>query len=121
VADNISYQTITVDTANGKLSYKLTGKTPGLVLGLSKLNYELSDLFRDDRNPDTLDLMKFQMFGWTVVAVGIYIYLFLADFRPDLASLPVVPASIVALTGLSQGGYLSGKAVSNMGANGTTK
>jgi hypothetical protein len=59
--------------------------------------------------------MKFQMFGWTIIAIVIYVYLFLADLRPSLESLPVVPASIVILTGLSQSGYLTGKAVSSMG------
>jgi hypothetical protein len=117
VHDGVPYRTLTVDTGNGKLCYALEGKTPGLILGLPKVYYEFSDLFRDDKNPSSLDLMKFQMFGWTVVAIVIYVYLFLADLRPDLASLPLVPASIVALTGLSQGGYLTGKAVSNVGPN----
>jgi hypothetical protein len=116
VPDNTNYKTLIVDTANGKLSYELSGTTPGLILGLPIVHYEFSDLFRDDKNPSGLDLMKFQMFGWTVVAIVIYVYLFLVvDFRTDLESLPVVPASIVILTGLSQSGYLTGKAVSNVG------
>jgi Ca2+/Na+ antiporter len=114
VKDGVSYKTLTVDTANGKLSYDLTGQMPGLTLGLPKIDYEFSDFFRDDKDPSVFSLMKFQMFGWTFIAIVIYVYLFLADLRPDLESLPVVPASIVILTGLSQGGYLSGKAVSGM-------
>jgi hypothetical protein len=115
VNDGGSYRTLTVDTPNGKLCYKLGGSTPALILGLPKIYYEFSDLFRDDKNPSGFDLMKFQMFGWTFIAIVIYIYLFLADLRPDLASLPIVPTSIVILTGLSQSGYLTGKAVSSMG------
>ena len=84
-------------------------------MGLPKIYYEFSDLFRDDKNPSGFDLMKFQMFGWTLIAIVIYVYLFLADLHPTIESLPVVPASIVILTGLSQSGYLTGKAVSSMG------
>jgi Ca2+/Na+ antiporter len=94
VNDGVAYRTLTVDTANGKLCYELEGKTPGLILGLPKLYYEFSDLFRDDKNPIGFDLMKFQMFGWTLIAIVIYVYLFLADLRTDLESLPVVPAAI---------------------------
>ncbi len=117
VNDGVAYKTLTVDTGNGKLCYGLEGNTPALVLGLPKVSYELSDLFRDDKNPSGFDLMKFQMFGWTLIAIFIYVYLFLADLRPNLESLPVVPASIVILTGLSQSGYLTGKAVSNVGSS----
>ena len=117
VHDGVEYKTLIVDTGNGKLCYELEGKTPGLVLGLPKISYEWSDLFRDDKNPSGLDLMKFQMFGWTVIAIFIYIYLFLADLRPTLESLPIVPQAIVILTGLSQTGYLAGKGVSNVGTS----
>jgi hypothetical protein len=116
VRDGIEYHTLTVDTPNGKLCYELTGKTPALILGLPKFNYEFADLFRDDKNPSNFDLMKFQMFGWTVVAVVIYAYLFLTDLRSDIESLPLVPQSIVILTGLSQAGYLTGKGVSSVGS-----
>ena len=115
VRDNIEYSTLTVDTPNGKLCYELTGKTPALILGLPKIHYEFADLFRDDKNPSNFDLMKFQMFGWTLVAVFIYVYLFLTDLRGDLESLPLVSSSIVILTGLSQAGYLTGKGVSSAG------
>ncbi len=57
------------------------------------------------------------MFGWTFVAVVIYVYLFLTDMRSNLTSLPVVPQDIVILTGLSQAGYLTGKGVSNIGSS----
>jgi hypothetical protein len=113
VPDNEEYKTLVVETSNGKLSYELEGKSPNLILGEAKINYEFIDLFRDDKNPDTLDTMKFQMFGWTIIAIFIYVWLFLSDLTPTLLELPTVPQSIVILTGLSQGGYLAGKAVSN--------
>ena len=55
-----------------------------------------------------------RMFGWTVVAIFIYSYLFLADLRNDLTTLPVAPQSIVLLTGLSQAGYLTSKGISKI-------
>lgn len=93
------------------------GNVKNLTLGASTYYYEFSDLFRDDKNPNNMDLMKFQMFGWTVVAIGIYSWLFLNDLRNNIESLPLVPESIVILTGLSQAGYLAGKGVSNVPSN----
>ena len=61
-----------------------------------------------------MDLMKFQMFGWTIIAIFIYSWLFLSNLGNTIASLPLVPQSIVILTGLSQAGYLAGKGVSNL-------
>src|SRR6185369_2061115 len=43
VHDGVEYKTLIVDTGNGKLSYDLEGKTPGLELGLPKISYEWSD------------------------------------------------------------------------------
>ncbi len=99
---------------NGKVSYRLEGEPNDFSLGLPIVNYEFIDLFRDDKNPQTLDTMKFQMFGWTLIAILIYGYLFLSSISASMTELPTVPESIVVLTGLSQGGYLAGKAVSNM-------
>ncbi|MBI1761946.1 MAG: hypothetical protein HYR56_10970 [Acidobacteria bacterium] len=103
-----------LETSNGKLWYPLD---KDLRLGEQRSSYEFADLFRNDKNPSNLDLMKFQMFGWTVIAILIYSYLFLTDLRADMDSLPVVPQSIVILTGLSQAGYLTGKGVSNVSPN----
>ena len=64
-----------------------------------------------------MDLMKFQMFGWTVIAIFIYVYLFLSNINPEIYSLPNVPYTIAILTGLSQVGYLAGKGTSNMSPN----
>ena len=115
------FDTLVVDTPNGKLCYELSDNSNSANLSMSignaKNYYEFSDLFRDDKNPSSMDLMKFQMFGWTIVAIAVYSYLFLNDLRQDIASLPIVPSSIVILTGLSQAGYLAGKGVSNAPTN----
>jgi hypothetical protein len=117
VPNGLAYQDLTLETPNGKLSYELSGQTPYLVLGREKINYEFGDLFRDDKNPENLSLMKFQMFGWTVIALFIYVYLFLANLDPNTATLPNVDSSIAMLTGVSQAGYLAGKGVSNVSPN----
>jgi hypothetical protein len=106
---------IVIETANGKLAYYVTGDLVKPVLGLPLFIYDLADLFRDDKNPGVFSLMKFQMFGWTVVAIIIYSWIFLTNLGPHMSSLPAVDQSIVLLTGLSQGGYLAGKAVSSVG------
>ena len=110
-----SLKNIVIETANGKLAYEVTGSLANPILGLPQFIYDLADLFRDDKNPSIFSLMKFQMFGWTVVAIGIYSWIFLTNLSPNIPSLPAVDQSIVLLTGLSQGGYLAGKAVSNIG------
>jgi len=115
--DNQPYDRLILETENGKLTYTLSGVGPGLTLGSEKINYALADLFRDDKNPESFSLMKFQMFGWTVVAIFIYTYLFLAHLGPDIATLPSVDSSIAVLTGVSQAGYLAGKGVSNVQPN----
>ncbi len=111
------YQDITIETPSGKLCYDLSGQSPNLILGPAKVIYEFADLFRDDKNPRNFSLMKFQMFGWTVIAIFIYVYLFLASLDPSVASLPNVDSSIAMLTGVSQAGYLVGKGVSNVPPN----
>ncbi len=115
-----NYDTIVIDTPNGKLCYYYQAaakKGDDPKLGTSRFFYEFSDLFRDDKNPRNMDLMKFQMFGWTVVAIVIYSWLFLYDLSDHIMSLPIVPQAIVILTGLSQAGYLAGKGVSNIPKN----
>jgi hypothetical protein len=118
--ENRKFDTLIVDTPNGKVSYEIKNPQPGstdvISLGDTKDTYEFADLFRDDKNPNTIDLMKFQMFGWTVVAIALYSWLFLTNLNKDISSLPLVPESIVILTGLSQAGYLAGKGVSNIGS-----
>ena len=111
VPDATNYKVLIVDTPGDKLCFDISGSTPNLRLGEQRICYEFSDLFRDDKVPANYDLMKFQMFGWTMVAIPIYIILFLSDLSDHIDSLPNVPQSIVLLTGLSQAGYLAGKAM----------
>ena len=99
--------TLTIESPNGKLTHRLE---EGFSLGDPIINHEFIDLFRDDKNPNQLDLMKFQMFGWTVIAIFIYIWIFLSGLTAVISELPKVDQSIVILTGLSQTGYLAGKA-----------
>jgi len=56
------------------------------------------------------------MFGWTMIAVSIYVFLFLVSLSDTMTSLPTVDSSIVILTGISQAAYLTGKGVSNVPA-----
>jgi len=114
---NRPYDRLVVETENGKLTYVLTGVSPDLSLGPERINYEVADLFRDDKNPESFSLTKFQMFGWTIIAVVIYAYLFLANLGPNIPTLPAVDPSIAILTGVSQAGYLAGKGVSNVRPN----
>lgn len=117
LAPGAVYPSMTVDTSHGKLSYQLAGALPSLQLVSPLLHYEFVDLFRDDKNPDTLSLMKFQMFGWTLIAIFIYVYLFLSHLDANITTLPAVDSSIAVLTGVSQAGYLAGKGVSNVQPN----
>ena len=110
----IPIKTLVVDTANGKLAHKVGGTPADLIVGEPIQRLELSDLFREDKNPDHFDLMKFQMFGWTAVAIVVYMYLFLKDLNPNITTLPLVDSTIVILTGLSSTGYLASKGVSSV-------
>jgi hypothetical protein len=109
------YSTLVVETSNGKLGYGLVGDPPNFELGAPRIQYDFADLFRDDQNPESMSLMKFQMFGWTVIAISIYVYLLLnGNLTPQIQSLPAVDPSIAILTGVSQAGYLTGKGVSKV-------
>jgi hypothetical protein len=111
--------TLVVDTASGRMAYdielaKEQGNPTAIALVRQRTFYELSDLFRDDKNPLGLDLMKFQMFGWTTLAIVVYSIFFISHLNADIVALPNVDQSIVVLTGISQAGYLAGKAVSGV-------
>jgi len=110
--DRATTELLIVDTPHGKVSHQLTGTGAALALGPARTRYEFSDLFRDDKSPIELSLMKFQMFGWTVVAIALYAWFFLDNLSDHLTVLPTVDSSIALLTGVSQTGYLAGKAVS---------
>jgi hypothetical protein len=106
------FNVLVVDSPNGKVAYEVTGAPPAYVLGTARSFYEFADLFRDDKNPDHFDLMKFQMFGWTLIAVATYCGIVWTSMSSDLRSLPVVDQSIVVLTGVSLAAYLGNKGVS---------
>jgi hypothetical protein len=115
--DTAAYKTLVVETSNGKLGYDIGGP-PDFKLGAPRIQYDWADLFRDDQNPESLSLMKFQMFGWTLIAITIYMYLLLnGNLTPQIQTLPVVDPSIAILTGVSQAGYLTGKGVSKVNQN----
>jgi hypothetical protein len=84
---------------------------PALLLGEFFYDYEWSDLFREDSSPSSFSLMKFQMFGWTVIAISLYMIHFIQNLTPSMMTLPTLDQSLVILTGVSQIGYLSGKAI----------
>lgn len=123
VDENRRYDTMIIDTRNGKVTYALqyennSSLLTALTLGDPRYSYELADLVRDDTNPRNLSITKFQMFGWTLIAIVIYVYLFLQALHGavGLDELPVVDATVVMLTGVSQLGYLGGKVASNSNA-----
>jgi hypothetical protein len=111
-----SWLKLVLDTPSGRLAYEVSpvwtnGTLSQLTLGTPTTAYEFADLFRDDQHPRILDLMKFQMFGWTVIAVVFYVTLFLSRLTSSITTLPNVDATLVILTGISQSGYLAGKGV----------
>jgi hypothetical protein len=110
---NAAYNVLVVDSPNGKVAYQVEGAGRAVALGSARSWYEFSDLFRDDKNPDHYDLMKFQMFAWTAIAIAIYIRTVIEPqfLTPTLQSLPMVDESIVALTGVSLAAYLGSKTV----------
>ncbi len=67
---------------------------------------QLSNLFCEG---GTVDLSRLQLFGFTIVALGAYIYnLILGN---PLEGLPDIPPTLLGLMGVSQTGYLGSKAV----------
>jgi hypothetical protein len=107
------------DVENLKMELRKFDKNDVLNLRLDEetSSYEFADLFRDDKNPINLDLMKFQMFGWNLIAIFIYSWLFLQHLTDSIISLPLVPDTIAILTGVSQTGYLASKGVSGIKPN----
>lgn len=107
------------DVENLKMELRKFNKNDVLNLRLDEetSSYEFADLFRDDKNPINLDLMKFQMFGWNLIAIFIYSWLFLQHLTDSIISLPLVPDTIAILTGVSQTGYLASKGVSGIKPN----
>ena len=113
--NEVSQGPLIVDTAKGKVCHIISGTRPRFTLGEPRTYYEFVDLFRNDRSPRVLDVMKFQMFGWTLVAIVLYVIFFLGNLEATITKLPIVNSSTVMLTGLSQIGYLADKGVSIIG------
>jgi hypothetical protein len=103
----IERDVLIVDTKNGKAAYYLIVE-PEIRLGRPTIYYEFVDFFRDDLNPSVLSILKYQLFGWTLVAVVLYIYKFL-QLDHASTSLPEISPTVVILTGVSTAGYLAGK------------
>lgn len=110
---------LVVDAAAGKVAHVITYTGTTAARGGRFKKYEWGDLFRDDDQPTQFSLMKLQMFAWTLVSLAIYVGIFAAGVwqsdRRMIDSLPVVDTTLVLLTGLSQAGYLGGKASSQAG------
>ena len=72
-----------------------------------------SNLF-SNRDGST-DLTKVQMFAWTIISAGIYLYQFVnivnAYQTTYVIYLPDIDNTLLILMGISQGGYLTGKLV----------
>lgn len=67
---------------------------------------ELSNLFCEG---GSVDLSRLQLFGFTIVSIGAYIYN-IALGNP-LQGLPDIPPTLLGLMGVSQTGYLGSKAI----------
>jgi hypothetical protein len=116
--------TLIIDTSNGKIAYgtrsgQVTQLIPApmqITLGSPTDALEWSDLFRTDSNPSSLDLTKFQMFGWTIISVTLYLWNFFVALAAQgvLATLPSIDESLVILMGVSQAAYLTNKGVQNL-------
>jgi len=107
-------------TGRGQKTEINTEKPPSASLGSATDALEWSDLFRDDGNPTNLDLMKFQMFGWTIVGLLLYLANFFSALGAQhvLSSLPAIDDSLVVLMGVSQAAYLANKGVQNVQPSG---
>jgi hypothetical protein len=75
-----------------------------------------SDLFKGEEtgNAGLLDMAKVQMFYFTVILVLVYAITFGAEMQKNpflLTTFPEIPASMLALLGISHAGYLTSKAV----------
>lgn len=88
--------------------YRLKAKAP------QKPPESLSTMLDENKQ---FSITRFQMLSWTLVALLIFLGTFftlMANLPSDLAQLdlPNVSTTLVALTGISQGTYLTGKQVS---------
>jgi hypothetical protein len=102
-----------VDTVEGKVDHQ--GQ---LVVNKSFEDATWSDLFKGEEtgNAAHLDLGKVQMFYFTLILVLAYAVALgtaFAGSSPGISEFPSVDSSMVALLGISHGGYLTNKAISH--------
>jgi len=106
---------------------KITGKAPRIVTLLPKQipklsdrgspnDAEFSDIFKADEKPagtTHVDMSKVQMFFFTIISAISYIVLLynLINTTPTASSLPVLPPGLIALLTISNGAYLTNKAI----------
>lgn len=76
-------------------------------------NPSLWDLISEN---GTINLASLQLVAFTIVGIGIYIVYMTS---PNLVEtgLPTMPDTLLALMGISQGGYITGKSVEGSGAS----
>jgi hypothetical protein len=88
-----------------------------VVVNTSAAAARWSDMFTGEEvgNAAHIDVARVQMFFFTVVSAVAYAvmlgHMFATDLGKDIASLPTLDQSMVALIAISHGGYLTAKAV----------
>lgn len=65
--------------------------------------------FTSESKPDKHSIAKIQMFSWSLVALGIYIYLAAGNIARGEPILPNVDQAILGLMGIGHGIYLANK------------
>lgn len=111
----LGFSTVTMATAKGITTAYIAGGRVDKSADKSSLK---GGLLTDDDG--IADLSKIQLVTWTIIAIGIWTYLVLTrlgdiayakNLDAASASLPDIPAALMVLMGLSQGGYLGKKLV----------
>ena len=78
----------------------------------------ITDMFQGDELTNTaqIDLAKVQMFYFTIIALVAYVVSIVRQLQggySDLGALPVLPDGLVAILGISHGGYLVSKSINH--------
>ncbi|MBN1274366.1 MAG: hypothetical protein JXB26_19060 [Candidatus Aminicenantes bacterium] len=92
------------------------GNSGYIVFNVSQKDASWGDMFKGEEvgNFTQLDLAKIQMFYFTMIAVLSYIMAlggFFASAASAISGLPELSASLIALLGISHGGYLVNKGI----------
>ena len=116
---NATFQSLgaTLD-ANGNLVTNLDSKGQ-IVINKNSEDASLADLFKGEEtgNATAVDIAKVQMFFFTVILVLAYFVLMIDVFgdqsklEGEIFSFPLLDSSMLALLGISHGGYLVNKAI----------